>query len=89
MLSLEQGGYIERVELSVDKGATWTPTTLLEPSSPWTWRFWEATLTLHAGTYQLAVRAWDSAGRAQPQDARQVWNWKGYLNHAWHRVHIR
>jgi sulfite oxidase len=30
------GGYIERVELSVDEGATWTPATLLEPSSPWT-----------------------------------------------------
>lgn len=82
------GGHIERVELSVDEGATWTPATLLEPSSPWTWRFWEATLTLPAGTYQMAVRAWDSAGQTQPPDARQVWNWKGYLNNAWHRVKI-
>lgn len=82
------GSHIERVELSVDEGATWTPATLLEPSSPWSWRFWEATLTLPAGTYQMAVRAWDSAGRTQPQDVRQVWNWKGYLNHAWHRVQI-
>jgi len=82
------GGHIERVELSVDEGATWTPATLLEQSSPWTWRFWEVTLTLPAGTYQVAVRAWDSAGRTQPQDARQVWNWKGYLNNAWHRVKI-
>ncbi len=82
------GGHIERVELSVDEGATWTPATLLEPSSSWTWRFWEATLTLPAGTYQIAVRAWDSAGRTQPQDVRQVWNWKGYLNHAWHHVKV-
>jgi sulfite oxidase len=82
------GSSIERVELSVDEGATWTPATLLEPSSPWTWRFWEVTLTLPAGTYQMAVRAWDSAGRTQPQDARQIWNWKGYLNHAWHRVKL-
>ena len=82
------GGHIERVELSVDEGATWTPATLLEQSSPWTWRFWEATLNLPAGTYQMAVCAWDSAGRTQPQDARQVWNWKGYLNNAWHRVKI-
>ena len=21
-------------------------------------------------------------------DARQVWNWKGYLNNAWHRVKV-
>ncbi len=82
------GDHIERVELSVDEGATWTPATLLEQSSPWTWRFWEVTLTLPAGTYQIAVRAWDSAGRTQPKDARQIWNWKGYLNNAWHRVKI-
>jgi sulfite oxidase len=82
------GGHIERVELSVDEGATWIPATLLGQFSPWTWRFWEATLNLPAGTYQLAVRAWDSAGRTQPQDARLVWNWKGYLNHAWHRVKV-
>ena len=77
-----------RVELSIDEGATWTPATLLESSSPWTWRFWEATLTLPAGSYQIAARAWDSAGQTQPQDVKQVWNWKGYLNHAWHRVKI-
>jgi sulfite oxidase len=82
------GGHIERVELSVDEGATWVRASLLGPSSPWAWRFWEATLTLPVGTYQMAVRAWDSAGRTQPQDARQVWNWKGYLNNAWHRVQI-
>ena len=80
--------HIERVELSADEGATWTQATLLEPSPPWTWRFWEATLTLPAGTYKMAVRAWDSAGRTQPQDTRQVWNWKGYLNNAWHRVQV-
>src|SRR6266516_2712269 len=82
------GGHIEQVELSVDEGATWTQATFVEQSSPWTWRFWEATLTLPPGTYQMAVRAWDSAGRTQPQDARHVWNCKGYLNNAWHRVKI-
>jgi sulfite oxidase len=82
------GGSIERVELSVDEGATWTSVILVEQSSPWTWRFWEATLNLPPGTYQIAVRVWDSAGRTQPQDARQIWNCKGYLNNAWHRVKI-
>jgi sulfite oxidase len=82
------GGHIERVELSVDEGATWTNATLVEKSSPWTWRFWEATLDLPPGTYQIAVRAWDSIGRTQPKDARKIWNCKGYLNNAWHRVKI-
>jgi sulfite oxidase len=82
------GDHIERVELSVDEGATWTQATFVEQSSPWAWRFWEAVLNLSRGTYQIAVRAWDSAGRTQPKDLTQVWNCKGYLNNAWHRVSI-
>lgn len=55
---------------------------------PWTWRFWRATLDLQPGQYQIIVRAWDSAGRTQPEDLAQVWNWKGYLNAAWHRINV-
>jgi sulfite oxidase len=82
------GGHIERVELSVDEGATWTEATFVEQPFPWTWRFWEATLNLPPGTYQITVRAWDSAVHTQPKDARQIWNCKGYLNNAWHHVKI-
>jgi sulfite oxidase len=82
------GGHIERVELSVDEESTWISATLEEQSSPWAWRFWEATLNLPPGTYQIAARVWDSTGRTQPKDPGQVWNCKGYLNNAWHRVKI-
>jgi sulfite oxidase len=80
--------HIERVEVSSDGGGTWTRATLLEQPQPWTWCFWEVTLPLGPGTHQLAVRAWDSVGGTQPEDVRQVWNWKGYLNNAWHRVNV-
>ena len=83
-----EGQHIERVELSSDGGATWTHATWLEPPQPWTWGFWEVTVPLGPGTHQLIVRAWDSAGGTQPEDLRQVWNWKGYLNNAWHRVNV-
>jgi len=43
---------------------------------------------LDPDAHQLVVRAWDSSGWTQPQDIRQVWNWKGYLNNAWHRVNV-
>ena len=46
------------------------------------------TLDLRPGHYQIMVRAWDSSGRTQPEEMGQVWNWKGYLNHAWHRVNV-
>lgn len=83
-----EGHTIERVELSSDGGATWTTATWLEQPQPWTWCFWEVTVPLGPGAHQLIVRAWDSAGGTQPEDLRQVWNWKGYLNNAWHRVNV-
>jgi sulfite oxidase len=86
--SASEGHYIERVELSSDGGATWTHATLREQPQPWTWCFWEVTVPLGPGAPELIVRAWDSAGCTQPEDVRQVWNGKGYVNNAWHRVTV-
>lgn len=83
-----EGQQIARVELSNDEGASWTPATFLEQPQPWTWSFWEATLSLAPGNHQIIVRAWDTAGCTQPEDVRQVWNWKGYMNNAWHRINV-
>jgi sulfite oxidase len=83
-----EGQLIERVELSSDGGTTWTTATLQEPPQVGTWCFWETTLALGPGTHQLIVRSWDTSGNTQPEDAGQVWNWKGYLNNAWHRVNV-
>jgi sulfite oxidase len=83
-----EGHTIERVELSSDGGATWTQATLLKQPQPWTWCFWEVTMPLGPGAHQLIVRAWDSAACTQPEDVRQVWNWKGYVNNAWHRINV-
>ena len=83
-----EGHSIERVDLSSDGGATWTNATLLEQPQPWTWCFWEVTVPLDPGAHQLIVRARDSAACTQPEDVRQVWNWKGYVNNAWHRVNV-
>lgn len=79
---------IERIELSSDEGVTWTVVTILEPSHPWAWCFWEIPLALPVGSYQLIVRAWDMLQHTQPQEIEQVWNFKGYMNNAWHRIHI-
>lgn len=79
---------IERVELSIDGGATWTLANITAQADRWAWCFWEAILHLPVGTCQLTVRAWDAAGRTQPEHAQPLWNFKGYANNAWHRVHI-
>ncbi|HZU70999.1 MAG TPA: molybdopterin-dependent oxidoreductase [Ktedonobacteraceae bacterium] len=83
-----EGAHIEAVELSLNGGATWREATLLERPHPWTWCFWEASFQLEPGCYEIVARAWDSRGRTQPANLREVWNFKGYMNNAWHRLHV-
>ena len=80
---------IVRVDVSIDGGRSWSQAELKhDPHAPWSWTFWSATLDLSKGDYELAVRAWDSAGQTQPAQPGDTWNFKGYLSAAWHRVHV-
>ncbi|GAB4155605.1 MAG: sulfite oxidase [Roseiflexaceae bacterium] len=78
---------IERVEFSLDAGQTWQQAQLGERKA-WAWRFWEGMIELKPGRYQLMVRAWDSAANTQPAQLAEVWNFKGYMNNAWHRIQL-
>ncbi|MFL5283782.1 MAG: molybdopterin-dependent oxidoreductase [Rhodopila sp.] len=81
---------VVRVDVSADGGRSWRQAALEhDPAAPWGWTFWQATLDLPKGEHELAVRAWDSAGQTQPAWSEEVWNFKGYLSVAWHRVHVR
>jgi sulfite oxidase len=83
------GRRVERVDLSTDEGRTWTGADLLEDEDePWAWRLWEANLELDPGRHQVVVRALDSAADTQPEDAGSIWNFKGYVNNAWHKVRV-
>lgn len=83
------GRSVERVDVSGDNGQTWTEAKFdADGFSRWAWRFWEAQIELEAGESQIVARAWDSATNTQPEDARAVWNFKGYMNNAWHRVNV-
>jgi sulfite oxidase len=77
---------IERVEISLDRGVTFISAKLLDGGQAGAWRLWEAELELGPGPHELAVRAWDSAASTQPENAEGIWNLKGYINNAWHRV---
>lgn len=83
------GRLIERVDLSCDGGQNWIEAGLTGESEPWAWRLWSATLDLPPGEHCLVARAWDSAANTQPEDLHQIWNFKGYMNNAWHRVTIQ
>jgi sulfite oxidase len=80
--------HVARVDVSIDGGQSWITADLLGNARPWTWRFWKAQLNLTPGEHQLIVRAVDSAANTQPEDARSIWNFKGYMNNARHRVTV-
>lgn len=78
---------VARVDVSTDGGRSWQ-TAALQPPCAWTWQFWEAAFALRPGPAEIVVRAWDSAANTQPEHAASVWNFKGYMNNAWHRVPV-
>jgi sulfite oxidase len=82
------GRLVERVEVSVDGGESWAVANLLGEPNRWAWRLWEIRLDLDPGEHELISRAWDSAANTQPEDVRKIWNFKGYMNNAWHRVTV-
>lgn len=79
---------IARVELSTDGGQQWSQATITDQHDAWTWCFWKGVLTLPPGSHEIIVRAWDTQGVTQPQYVKDVWNFKGYANNAWHRIQV-
>jgi sulfite oxidase len=87
--AIATGRDVARVDVSIDGGRRWSQAVLEhDPALRWSWTFWHATLDLPPGDHELAVRAWDSAGQTQPARTDDVWNFKGYLCAAWHRVPV-
>src|SRR6266571_8406469 len=62
------GGDITRVELSMDGGASWSDTKLIDKPIRNAWRLWEFEwhTAAAAGKQTLVARATDSRGRTQP-----------------------
>lgn len=76
------------ISVSPDGGETWQRAEFLNEPQLWTWQLWRAEFDLPPGTHELVVRAWDSAANSQPETIASVWNFKGYVNNAWHRIKI-
>lgn len=56
---------VQRVEVSLDDGATWEPAAIDPPLSALSWVFWRHLRTLPAGSYRVLVRATDGTGAVQ------------------------
>ena len=69
-------GRIARVEVSVDRGATWAPAALREPNIARAWVRWELEWDARPGSHAVLTRATDERGNTQP--ASMPWNAQGY-----------
>ena len=82
-------GPVKEMHVSFDFATTWTRTSLAEPSNPFAWQRWEATLEFPTpGYYEVWARATDHRGRQQPMVV-PGWNPRGYLNNAMQRISVR
>ncbi len=80
------GERLNRVEISVDGGDTWLPTTITSPVRDFCWIHWSAEISLTAKTESILVRATGSSGESQPRET--PWNVKGYQYNGWHKVDL-
>ena len=79
---------VQRVDVSLDYGATWTPAALRPLKNRYDWHRWTANLKLPSdGYYEVWSRATDSQGRMQPHIAGN-WNPQGYGANPMHRIAI-
>ncbi len=80
---------VRDVHVSIDFGATWQATRLLDPANRFAWQHWNGEVNFpEAGYYEVWVRATDDRGRSQPM-VLPGWNPKGYLNNACHRIAVQ
>ena len=92
------GRGIVRVDVSADGGKTWVEAELNQTSQrrhrQWAWTLWEATVPIPAelkgkgGEVALICKAVDTSHNCQPEKADGIWNMRGLIHNAWHRVNV-
>ena len=79
---------VDKVELSIDFGATWRGAALRAPVNRLAWQHFASEVAFPGpGYYEVWARATDSNGVAQPM-VLPDWNPRGYLNNACHRIAV-
>jgi sulfite oxidase len=94
------GREIQRVDVSLDGGRTWGQAAFLDDaeqeagSKKWCWKRWTYQGTLptaadpQSSTTTFVVKATDEAYNTQPQCYKSIYNLRGNLATAWHRLEV-
>eukprot|EP00450_Noctiluca_scintillans_P040058 CAMPEP_0194478386 /NCGR_PEP_ID=MMETSP0253-20130528/1842_1 /TAXON_ID=2966 /ORGANISM="Noctiluca scintillans" /LENGTH=386 /DNA_ID=CAMNT_0039317467 /DNA_START=10 /DNA_END=1167 /DNA_ORIENTATION=- len=86
------GRPVERVEVSLDGGETWTQSTFREQrrtpaGKMFAWVWWEQTVDFNPARHsEIVVRAWDSHINTQPENPQ--WNYNGMMNNTQFRLKV-
>ncbi|KAI4827804.1 hypothetical protein KUCAC02_031173 [Chaenocephalus aceratus] len=97
------GREVVRVDVSLDGGKTWqvaqmrssekgqAPGPSPPPGRAWAWKLWEVTAPLPAEAQELEIvcKAVDNSYNMQPDTVPPIWNLRGVLSNAWHRVKVK
>ena len=86
-IAFDGGSGIKSVQLSTDDGQNWHDATLGEDLGRYSFRGWQAPVTLQPGEHALQVRAVSNAGETQP--TKQPWNPAGYLRNVIETTTVR
>jgi DMSO/TMAO reductase YedYZ molybdopterin-dependent catalytic subunit len=80
---------VNKMEYSIDFGATWKECKLDPAANRLAWQHFSASINFpKKGYYEVWAKATDSQNTAQPM-LLPGWNPKGYLNNACHRIAIK
>ena len=77
---------VVRVDVGYGEPLKWIEASFQDPAEAGIWRRWRAFIPKLLIGELICVRAWDSAANTQPENPESSWNFKGYMNNAWHRV---
>ncbi|XP_013133275.1 PREDICTED: probable sulfite oxidase, mitochondrial isoform X2 [Papilio polytes] len=89
------GARVVRVDVSADGGRSWAEARLQQDAAPhghhYAWTLWSARLPVaaHATQTELWVKATDGNFNTQPENFEHIWNIRGILANAYHRITVR
>ncbi|XP_076258042.1 sulfite oxidase [Rhynchophorus ferrugineus] len=92
------GQRIVRVDVTIDGGKTWHVANFdaqdsAVPPKHWAWTLWSLKIPINekikdGEELEIWVKAIDSCYNTQPESFENIWNLRGVLNNAYHRIKV-
>lgn len=91
------GRKIVRVDVTNDQGETWHTANLDDQDTNakdgrhWSWTLWSVDLPVQKGWKETEIwaKAVDASYNVQPETVKNIWNLRGFLCNAYHKVKVK